>query len=261
MKHILTYFSILLIAVMMVLIIRHNEPKVSPKILTVSKYYSYLFDSDQKISVPIYLNIDNHPLSLMESYAHTFISNENETKKLEFDLYRVEKMGMETYLNEPYQLYHLVFVMPYLATDYYIEDCYLNITLTNDQQVLVYIGKMSLLYLNSDSNLLDWTSLSGIKKENSFLSRLSEIHIRFSTLNNEIQSIRIGNDLEVTFFIDDHLLVIQIPDESYLLDNVPILITYSNTEIQGIMNFKYINDFQILKESGPLINSYAIDQT
>lgn len=259
MKHFITYFSIVLLAILMVIVIRNNEPKISPKMITVSKYYSYLYHSDQKIVIPIYLNVNNHPLSDESSYQFVYISNEDETKKLELDFYDVEKMGMETYLNEQYQIYHLIFSMPYLATDYYIEDCYLSLTLANEQVVKVYIGKMSLLYLDGDTNLLDWTSLSGIKKENSFLSRLTEIHINYTSLLADIEKVEIGVNLDVSFKIENDLLVILIPEESYLLDNVPIIITFSNTEKQGILNFRYIVDYHILKESGPLIHTYAID--
>jgi len=259
MKHLISYFTIILIAIFMVLIIRHNEPVLSPKIITVSKYYSYLYSSDQKISIPIYLNIGHHPLSDFESYQNTYISNEEESKKLEISLVAVEKFGVETYLNDEYHIYHLIFSMPYLASDYYIEDCYLNIILANDEAIKVYIGKMSLIYLDSDSNLFDWSSLSGIKKENSFLSRLSEIHIDFFENNQDIESIYLGMDLEVTFEKESSKLIIYIPYQSYLLDNVPIIITFSNTEKQGIMNFKYIVDYHILKESGPLIHTYALD--
>ena len=259
MKHFISYFSIILLAIFMVLIIRHNEPKVSPKILTVSKYYSYLYSSDQKITIPIYLNVLDHPLSNLESYQNTFISNEEESKKLEISLATVEKKGTEAYLNDFDHIYHLHFSMPYLAGDYYIEDCYLNILLANDEEVKVYIGKMSLIYLDSDSNLFDWSSLSGIKKENSFLSRLSEIHVDYFESVLDIESILIGMDLEVSFKNEASKLIIYIPYQAYLLDNVPIIITFSNTEKQGIMNFKYIVDYHILKESGPLIHAYALD--
>ena len=259
MKHLIFYFSVILIVSMMVVIIRHNEPRVSTKILTVSKYYSYLYSSDQKISIPIYLNTESHPLTDQESYQNTFISNEEESKRLEISLEIIEKFGIETYLNDPYYIYHLHFSMPYLASDYYIEDCFLNIVMANDKEVKVYIGKMSLIYLNSDSNLLDWSSLSGIKKENSFLSRLSEIHVEFYDNTQEIETVNLGVDFVVNFEIQDDKFIIYIPYEAYLLDNVPIIITFSNTEKQGIMNFRYIIDYHILKESGPLIHTYALD--
>jgi hypothetical protein len=259
MKHLISYFTILLLAIFMVVIIRHQEPKVSLKLITVSKYYAYLYTTEQKISIPIYINSGNHPLSDQDSYQHTYLSNEEESKKLEVSLFALEKFGTETYLNDEYHIYHLIFTMPYLAHDYYIEDCYLNITLANDQGINVYIGKMSLLYLESDSSLFDWQSLSGIKKENSFLSRLSEIHVNFFESIETIESIQLGMDLEVTFKEEQNKLIIYIPFESYLLDNVPIIITFSNTEKQGIMNFKYIVDYHILKESGPLIHTYALD--
>ena len=259
MKHFITYFSILLFSILLIIIIVNNEPKISPKLLTVSKYYSYLYHSDQKIVIPIYLNVDHHPLEDKDSYQLTYLSNSDETKKLEMDFYQVDKMGFETYLNEAYQIYHLVFSMPYLSSDYFIEDCYLSIILTNEQVIKVYIGQISLQYLESDSNIMDWTSLSGIKKNNSFLSRLSEIHIDYESILLDIEKVEIGINIEVSFIIENDLLKIMIPEEAYLLDNVPIIITFSNTEKQGIQNFRYITDYHILKESGPLIYAYAID--
>jgi hypothetical protein len=51
--------------------------------------------------------------------------------------------------------------------------------------------------------------------------------------------------------------MIHIPEESYLLSNVPIIIYAVDGSIQTIANFRYLIDYQILKESGPLIHTYA----
>ncbi|MDO9629376.1 MAG: hypothetical protein Q7I99_05685 [Acholeplasmataceae bacterium] len=259
MKHFIFYFSVLVLTALMVLVIRNNEIKVSPKMITVAKYYSYLYSEDQMIKIPIYLNVKDHPLSVIESYEQTYIANDLETKKLALELVSIEAFGMESYLNDAYQIYHLTFKMPYLGYDYYIEDCFLTMILGNDQIIKAYIGKMSLVYLEGDSNLLHWTSLSGIKKENSFLSRIYEIHVRFDRKDSNIEQIMIGYDLDVTYKIENSIIIITIPEESYLLDNVFLLITFSNNERQGIMNFRYITDYYILKESGPLIYTYALD--
>ncbi|MCR3905892.1 MAG: hypothetical protein NUK62_02520 [Tenericutes bacterium] len=259
MKNIIFYITVIILSGLMIVIITNNQEKVSPKVITVSKSYAYHYDPNQSIEIPLYLNQANHPLSELTSYSSVYISNEDHSKKLELELIRVVKGHEESYLNERYQLYTLTFNMPYLDNLFDIDDCYLNINLINDDNYEFIIGTFSLYHVHTSTNHLNWTSLSGMKKEHTFLSRINKIIIEYDTLTEMIDYIEIGPYIESTYELTENQLIIHIESDDYLLDNVPIIIYYASNEQQVIENFRYIIDYQILKESGMLIHIYALN--
>ncbi|MDI6451978.1 hypothetical protein [Peloplasma aerotolerans] len=259
MKNMIFYITVIMLSGLMIVVMMNNQEKVSPKVITVSKSYAYHYDSNQSIEIPIYLNQADHPLSDLSSYSMVYIANEDATKKLELDLIKVLEGHHESYLNETYLLYTLIFNMPYLDNLFEIADCFIHIDLINDDSYELMIGTFSLYHIQTSSKNLEWTSLSGMKQEHSFLSRLNKIIIEYATITETIDYIEISPHIETTFELKDNQLIIYIENDNYLLDNVPVIIHYANNEQQVIENFRYIIDYHILKESGMLINLYALN--
>lgn len=259
MKSFIFYITVILLVSMLVLIIKNNEVKVIGKILTVAQYYSYVSDEEKKMEIPIYLNKEHHPLSDAESYLSIYFSNQDESKKIQMDLNRVKYGHVESYLNEIYHQYLLEFELPYLDYDFVITDLYIHVELINSDQYEFYLGSFSLRCISRSDEVMNWTGLHGNKEENSFLSRLKEIYVDFESVSESISQIEIGADYIVLFTVLDNRMTLVIPNEAYLLNDVPIIIYYSNNQVQVIPNFRYLIDYQILKESGPLIKAYAAD--
>jgi len=64
---------------------------------------------------------------------------------------------------------------------------------------------------------------------------------------------------DINFSCNNQQLIISIDSAFYLLYDVPIIITCRDGTRQVIDNFRYIIDYVILKESGPMINVYTLD--
>jgi len=259
MKPWISTLFLIITALFIALIIVNQEEKLSGKLLTVRTQHVYIFNEDDLIEFMIFINIKNHPLTHEHSYAQTYITDDRQHKKLELDLRKIDTGHKESYLKETYQAYYLKFKMPYLIGNFEIEDAYLSITLQNDDHYMLSLGSFVLLFVEQQSEPLFWSALNGVKKENQFLSRLSQIHIAFETLSSVIEEIHLGPFIESSFEIKDEKLIIYIKEDSFLLYQLPIIIDYRDGQRQVILNFKYFQDYQILKESGMLINHYALN--
>lgn len=244
---------------MMAVIIMNNQEKPPMRLLSVQKYYSYLYEEDLEMEVSLYINDSTHPIAFSSSYLAVEFVNQEQTKKLEMPLQSIRFGYEEDYLNETYHEIVLYLKLPELNQDFIIEDLLMNITLVNDDQYTIHLGTFSMMTRVSTTSALDWSSLEGHKNSRSFLSRLETISIEYLHLGLSVTHIFIGTNFEVDFVIENQKILLSIPIENMLLDNVPILIHYSENSIQTISNFRYMIDYQILKESGLLIKTYALN--
>ena len=85
---------------LMAYIIFNNKEKPIPKILTIDTTYTYLAEENQKMEVSLYINHKHHPLNDKHSYQFLYLSDQDETKKLEVELLDIKKNHYENYLNE-----------------------------------------------------------------------------------------------------------------------------------------------------------------
>jgi hypothetical protein len=259
MKHFLYYVLVLVISATLVSIVILNQKMIPLKMITVATNYSYVYEDEKDLIIPIYLNSKDHILSLKDSYQMVYLTNELETKKVEVELVKILEDQKEEYLNETFIKYNLYFYLPYLGEDFYIDDLYIHITLLNDISYKFYLGTFTLFHLELKSDQINWVSLYGLKKANSFLSRLSEIHVEFDSLLANIIDIKVDHLTNIIYEVIDHKIIIKLEDNPYLLNYVPIIIYYDNLDIDVIFEFNYVKDYQILKESGQLIYIYALD--
>lgn len=261
MKNLVIYVFIAVIVIFMVILINKNEETISPKVLTVDTYYSYIDQADEVFYIDFYLSTHIHPLTKIESYAKTMIHDEAFDKSLDLTLNDVIYRHQENYLNETYYKYSYVFDMPVLSYDFDILDCYLEIGLTNEMIYDFYVGSFSLKTIHDDSDHLDWKALSGVKKEGSYVSRLDTITVTYESLEEPISHISLGNLYDVNFEVVDDEIIIKIPYKAQLFYACPIFITFSDHETEVFNYFIYINDYEVLKQSGQLIYHYALNQT
>ncbi|AUD63004.1 hypothetical protein BK010_05150 [Tenericutes bacterium MO-XQ] len=259
MKQAVIYIFMSICIVFMVILINKNEKTLSPKVLTVDTYYSYLDVEGEFLYIDFYLSTQLHPLTDIKSYGSTVIHDEDDEKSLHLTLDNVIFRHQETYLNDTYYKYTYAFEMPVLGHDFDILECYLETELTNGVTYDFYIGSLSLKTVVDDSEHLSWTSLSGIKKPESYLSRLHEITIDYEKLDISILSVSVGSLYDVSFEVKDHQIILSIPYQAQLFNACPITITFTDYEVEVFNYFIYINDYEVLKQSGQLIYHYALD--
>jgi len=243
----------------MAYLILHNQEKIIPKVLTIDTTYTYLSGENQKMEVSLYINHKHHPINDQQAYQFIYLSDQEKTKRIEVELINIKKGHFETYLHETYQQITLYFKLPYISANLDMMDAYLNITLINQANYQFFLGDFFYSNIYSDGEFLDWTGLHGLKEENQFISRLKTIIIPFTHLEKEIENISLGTTDFTTFKIEEKTLHLTIEKRSQLLFNVPLIITYHDQSIQTISNFRYFIDYQTLKESGPMVNIYALN--
>ncbi len=259
MKHIAFIFSLVVVMSMMAIIIINHQEKVPIRLLSVQKYYSYLYQEDLKMEISLYLNDIDHPIAHASSYETVELTNPSESKKLDLELSKITYGYEEIYLNESYQQMTLHLLLPDLGEDFLIEELMMTISLVNGETYTISLGVLSLISLESSSDALDWSALEGHKNENLFISRLGTIQIEYTELNQTIETIKIGINYPTDFSVEQNIITLSIPNENFLMDDVPIIVYFEDGSIETISNFRYMFDYQILKESGMLISTYALN--
>ncbi|MFA6800766.1 MAG: hypothetical protein WCR19_01505 [Acholeplasmataceae bacterium] len=258
MKQVIIYISMIVVAFLMIFIIKYNEAKQPIKIYFVNTYYSYVLDEEETIDIMFFINHD-YPILDTNNYMDVKIYNEDQSKQMTLSALEINLMGSESYLGETYEKYMLELQMPQINQSFYIDDAILEITLTNDDIYQFYFGTLSLFYSEqSEVNIIDWQSLSAIKDAETSISRIKEIYVAFNEINQTIDEIYIGANHQVNWTINDDKLILTIDYDKQLLYACPIMIYNDQGDIQIIDYFLYINDYQILKESGMMLYGYLL---
>jgi hypothetical protein len=256
MKTIMFYVVSLIMAIFLVFIVLKNREEPPGICLTVLKYYSFI-ENEEMMEVSIFLNQKNHPLRDEHSYLSVYLTNQSKSKAVELELVDVYFKQTEFYLNQVFYHDAIRLSLPFLGSDYHIADLYIEITLNNLDTYHFEIGRLSIIYPKINQSYLTWNSLSGQKLDNKILSRLNQIEIEYEKLEFEIETIEIGLLISVLFEVTDKKIKIMIPDEFYILNEIPIIITFINGDTQIISHFTYFRDFQTLNKNGMLIKTYA----
>ncbi len=257
MKQVIIYIALFVLAAVGVIIIEMNHEPVPQKAMTVGQYYS-IMDVFQGMDIPLYLTDDHHLLTAADAYERLYLANEDETKKLNVTLSNISIAGVETYLGETYTKYMLEIELPYLTSDYDIDDCYLLITLLNGNEYQFNIGMFSYINITDQVDDLFWTSLEAIKEEQVTMARIKMINVSFETLNHAVETVSIGLNQPLTYVITNGMLTIDIAYDDLLLYGCPIAIYYVNGDTQVIDYFNYLTSTTILNTSGPLNHTYDI---
>jgi len=258
MKKVMFYVVSLIMMSSLIWILRNNQKPIETLGLTVIRDY-LLVDGDGILEVDVFLNRKDHVLSQLENHLVSHLSDSNDGKKLELSLLAIAQTHDETYLNMPFYAYQLRFEMPYFGNHFEINDAYLSLSMTHHKTYRFSIGRLEVLPHIVEDQVMEWHSLSGHKKPLSFQSRLYEITIGVYRMSSEIDFIDIGFDTKAAFWLNENELIIMIPEEPYLRNAMPLVIHFKNGKKQMIHRFIYFYEYQILKESGPLVRMYALD--
>lgn len=253
------YGCLSLILIGMFLIIEHNSPQPKTVLISVETTYSKLYDDQTPLTVPIYISAHAHEM-LSETYInHIQLIDEDAGFELLIDGYHISYGHQETYVNEVFQqvLFHME--MPYFGRDLTMLNAELIIDMTDGKTHRMPIGQLHLVHrIEGMVNRLDVKSQYGIKQTGDTLSRLHEVHLHVYEQPQGINRMDIGG-IEVSYLLDGMILKLSIPYDDSLLYDVPIRIYYDDGHIDHIDNFIYIIDYEILKESGPLLYVLTLD--
>jgi hypothetical protein len=250
-------FSVVLI-ITMGIILYHDQPMISPQLLSVDREYHLISGRDDTIDIPLYVNVEHHDFLDIDQHIGSYLSNQQGTKKMDIHLTGIAVGTQEYYLDMLWTEWIFVYELSVVGYDYEIQDLYLDVMLENGDAYQIKLGRLSILSVTETKEHLDWHALSARKATGSLFSRIETIDIEFNHLHAHISSITIGFHDNCPFVIVDQHLKITIREAHFLLNRVPIIIDFQDGEVQIIDNFTYIIDHQVLKESGMLVTTYAL---
>ena len=258
MRTVLYYLLTVLLAITLGYFLMNMRPKSIPKVITVDTEYSFLMGDDERGSFVIYINEKHHDLTKISHYDRLYIYDNHDESKIELSLLTVALGHEEMYLSERFYRIIITFKLPFSNHDFSFKDAYIGIDLNSQAHYDFRLGKVYFMKPSNDSVRCDYETLEGRKKIDALLSRLHYIYLTSFESDHTLLSIYLNPDREVMFTYEQGLLVMTIPDDLYLLYNTPIRLHFIDGSIYHIPNFNYMMDYIILKESGPLINSYDV---
>lgn len=259
MKRIFLYTSALIVSVALGYIILMMKPDLKKQLISVDTEYSYVMDSDMVGTFLCYTSDQKHPITDQANYMRIILYDQNDDTQIELSLNDVAIGHEEYYLKTSYFRLLITFDLPLMNQDFIIDDAYLRIELIDQASYDIRLGRVSFYYDRLGENSLNWTVLEGLKKANDLTSRIYEITVTYEGTTEDIDKIDVGTKGDVTFRFDHQQIIITIETKDYLLYDVPIIISYHDGGRQVIPNFRYMIDYVILKESGPMINVYTLD--
>jgi len=258
MKTWMFYVVSLVLITGMGIIIYFDKPEVPKQLLSIRREYALISEEDETIDISLYLNVFDHDIIDSAKHISAYLSNASSSKKIEVILKNIQKGQRESYLEMIWTEWVFIYELSLFGYDYEIEECYLNLTLESGDEYRILIGKLYISNLDEQTDHLDWHDLSAKKRVDSLFSRIDQIDIGYISLDVPIEKVSVGTGIECTFEIDEQSIKINIPDDHYLLNRVPIILSFEDGSVQLIQNFTYFIEHQLLKESGMLVTTYAL---
>jgi len=231
------------------------KPKEEPLVLTIDTDYVIAYQEGGRFEVILFTNQASHALFQKDQVLRVMLHQESEDIFFELQLLAILEGSKEIYLHETFTRMIFSFAIPYFSSDLYLDEAALSFELFNQDSYLFRLGKFSLL---SSYPTIDWTHLSGRKESGVLLSRLGIASIGLNHEMYPVTKVSIGTMHDLPFTHENDELAIEVMHEDYLLYDPAILITLEDESIWLVPNFLYIIDHMLLKESGPLINHYAL---
>ena len=75
MKHIVLMFSLAVLFTMMMVMMLNHQEKPPMRLISAQKYYSYLYEDEMEMQIPLYVNDINHPINYIDSYESIQLTN------------------------------------------------------------------------------------------------------------------------------------------------------------------------------------------
>lgn len=254
MKKYFPYLTIisLMIILLLILIFTNSKP-VDRKIITIDSLNSFLYEDNQKIEIPIFINDEKFKIDDLNLYQSIKVTNQNESIVLPLELIEVTKAHVEELANDIYYKYYLKFKMPNLTNNFYIEQAFLKIELINNKTYQLSIGKFVLNYL-SNPKPLKWISIDSSKEYyNDY--QISKIFIELEQSLLEIDKVFIAFNEELDFSINKDILEIDLRYQNLVQTYFPLWLEIGNT-IYYLNNYHYSIEYNLLEYCQRILHIY-----
>lgn len=255
MKKLLFYGLIIIVFSALGFLIYLDQTHIELSIITIDAAYT-IMDDEPSIEIPIYMSGHDHPLIHEETIEYLSISHVDDHIKMAVELKEIIYRGNDIYLNKMYDLYVYQLNLPSTDQTIMIDEAILSIQMINGISYDLSIGKISISPSKPLYGHLDWSHLSGIKIDQTIYERVGCVEIGIFELKDDIKGFFDGFTYSEKFQIKDDVLYLYIDDESFLFQSFPIEIIFKDGSSQMIPYFTYMNTYQLLSVSGPIIHHY-----
>lgn len=254
-KLIIPFIVILITGLIVINYFSFKSPK-NDKIITQSTIYS-LYETNE-LNIFIYANRKTAYQSV-QAITSAYISDIDQSKKLKVELNKITKTNSFKYLEETFGCYLYNFTVPKLTTYFYIEQAYLILKLSNNDQLILTLGTFD-YYVETD--LLTLKELSGTRysdfpclktitfsfdtDQDIYISRIHLANNLYEVVNKELaagQTLTIELNkllykadqlaIKIVYYIEDELYEAVLPYYLYYSSNENFLIygSINNVEI------------------------------
>lgn len=252
------WFFILIIPllfIVLIILMIDNKKIEQSKIITISSLNSYIYDNDNLINIPFYVNNKDLNYENKNIYNSFYLKNENETIVIELELDSVTYSHAEKMDGIFYYKYHFKFLMPEVVDDIKISDAYLKFNLSNNHKLTLKIGSFNIKTKNTLEEITHVSNLYAKRYSDDYI--ITEIVLEELEIKGEINNINLGDNILLEHNNDLNNLVIK-PNQKLYINNVPIIIETSIKTFY-INNFVFIEDYNLLSKNNTLLNVYEFN--
>lgn len=252
-KHLPFLIVISTVLTLMLILIFTNKKPVDLKLITIESLNSFLYDDNQKIEIPIYINDEKLKINNVESYESFKVTNLAESIVLPLELTEVTKSHVEELGNDIYYKYYLKFKMPNLGNNFSIDDAYLKIVLYNNKTYELSIGKFVLNYL-TNAVPLKWNRIDSSKEfYNDY--QISKIYIELDFLINNIDSVFVDYNNSLEFNLIDNILEVNLIRQNLVQTYLPLWLKVDNKSYY-LNNYHYSIEYNLLESCQRILHIY-----
>lgn len=256
MKKIIPYLLIPLLLTLLILLIIDNKEEINPKVITIDTNHSYLYNkSNTTIDISLYINDIENPIIALDAIASSVIRDANNKKLINLDIKEVLYSHNEVYLKENYYMFILRYEIPNLNNNFYIDEAYLDLTLSNNTSYTFKIGSFNIIYLNSGLEL-NWLTIDS-KKDNTNDLSINKIVIETESSIGEILEVYIESE-PLNYSYINNTLIISLDNSDLYTNNIPVVITTSD-KTYYLNNHQYVKDYDLIEKAKNSFNIYELN--
>jgi len=183
---------------------------------------------------------DQEDFMLVNHETTGYMQNNDLTFKFPIEDFRIVKDYNEVLDGKLYYGYRVKFKLPHIEGGLYVQNFNIKLT-TNNETYQLYLGELYLDYHLDNNKYFPWFSYEASKVSDK--PRLDKIYIGMVGFEM-VYHVYIGPN-EVDFFYSTDSLVIEIPDDQFVLLNTYVKIETAEG-ITYIPQFEYVTNYQLL---------------
>ena len=152
-------------------------------------------------------------------------------------------------------MFILRYEIPNLNNNFYIDEAYLDLTLSNNTSYTFKIGSFNIIYLTNGTEL-NWQTIDS-KKDNTTDLSISKIIVETESDIGEILEVYIESE-PLNYSYINNTLIISLDNSDLYTNNIPVVITTSD-KTYYLNNHQYVKDYDLIEKANNNFNIYELN--